>query len=187
MNDSKMKDYKRSETEKSFLGKPEAARFDEGKNRFDLLPWWSLDQLAKVYTYGTIKYDDDNWWKGMPWKKVIGPLWRHFAKWMRGEKYDDESGLHHLAHVAWQCFALMEYERNKIGKDNRVPYILDLMDEEQRNQRILMWKNLANQDRLKEYDGMEADLLQKVDSTKLCSEDCSICSKLGEIESKLDS
>jgi len=150
-----MRNYIRNEKEASILGKEEAARFDEGKNRFDLLPGYPLDQLAQVYTYGTIKYDDDNWWKGMPWKKVIGPLWRHFIKWLRGEKYDDESGLHHLAHVAWQCFALIEYERHKIGRDNRVPYTLDLMEEAERNKRIARWKELANENKLDQYNGMD--------------------------------
>ena len=150
-----IKDYVRSESEEATLGKAEAARFDEGKNRFDLLPPWPLDQIAKVYTYGTIKYDDDNWRKGMPWRKVIGPLWRHFTKWLRGEKWDDESGLHHLAHCAWQCMALMEYERCQIGRDNRNPYDLDLIAEEQRNKRIALWKELAAHDRLDEYDGMD--------------------------------
>jgi len=51
----------------------------------------------------------------------------------------------------------MEYERNKIGKDNRVPYTLDLMDEEQRNKRIDIWRKLANEDKLDEYNGMDVD------------------------------
>lgn len=172
-----MKTYERSEKEEAILGKSEAARFDEGKNRFDLMPPWPLEQVAQVYTYGTRKYDDDNWWKGMPWKKVIGPMLRHIWKWLRGEKLDDESGLHHLAHAAWQCLALMEYERNGIGRDDRVPYTLDLMDEELRDKRISMWKTLANQDRLKDYNGMDADIL-----VKPCSGDCSICPKLGPDE-----
>ena len=170
--------YKRSEKEESQLGKSEAARFDEGKIRHDLMPPWSLDQIAKVYTYGTIKYDDDNWWKGMPWKKVIGPMLRHIWKWLRGEKLDDESGLHHLAHAAWQCLALMEYEKNGIGQDNRVPYTLDLMNKNQREKRITLWKKLANEDKLKDYNGMNADIL-----VKPCSGDCDICSKREQVES----
>jgi len=169
--------YERSDEEESILGKSEAARFDDGKNRFDLLPPWSIDQIAQVYTYGTIKYDDDNWRKGMPWRKVIGPLLRHLFKWLRGERWDNESGLHHLSHCAWQCMALMEYERCNIGKDNRNPYDLDLMDEEQRNKRITKWKELANQNKLENYNGLEVDLLYEC-SEKSCSGDCSNCSKI---------
>jgi len=133
----------------------EGARYDQGKNRYDLLPFVFVDELVKVYTFGCIKYDDDNWWKGMPWKKVIGPLFRHITKWCRGEKYDDESGCHHLAHVVWNCITLFEYERNKIGKDNRCPYGLDLMDENERNKRISKWRQLADDDKLDEYNGLD--------------------------------
>jgi len=170
-----IKKYNRSENEESQLGQPEAARFDEGKNRIDLVAPWPLDQIAQVYTYGTQKYDDDNWWKGMPWKKVIGPLLRHVFKWLRGEKWDDESGLHHLAHAAWQCFCLMEYERNKIGKDDRVPYTLDLMKKEKRENRIVVWKKLANQNKLKDYNGLAVDELQQGSSCPICTGDCSSC------------
>ena len=147
-----MNKYERSNEESSQLGQETAARFDEGKNRHDLLPPHPIDQIALVYTYGTIKYDDDNWWKGMKWKKVIGPLLRHAWKWIRGETYDDESGLHHLAHCAWQCMCLMEYERNGIGVDNRVPYTLDMMDEKERERRIELWKKDS-----KKYNGIKTN------------------------------
>jgi len=57
--------------------------------------------------------------------------------------------------VAWQCFALIEYERHKIGRDNRVPYTLDLMEEAERNKRIARWKELANENKLDQYNGMD--------------------------------
>jgi len=148
--------YQRSEEEEAQLGKETAARFSKGKVRYDLMPPWALDQIARVYTFGTIKYDDDNWWKGLRWKKeVFACILRHAWKWFRGEKYDDESGLHHLAHAAWNCMALMEYERNGIGIDDRVPFVLDLMDEKERNRRIAVWKKLASQGRDSEYNGLE--------------------------------
>jgi len=148
--------YQRSKEEEQQLGKETAARFSKGKIRYDLMAPWALDQIAQVYTYGTIKYDDDNWWKGLRWKKeVFGCILRHIWKWFRGEKYDDESGLHHLAHAAWNCMALMEYERNGIGIDDRVPYVLDLMNEKERNRRIKIWKELASQGKDSEYNGLE--------------------------------
>jgi len=116
---SEMKKYKRSEEEESALGKEDGAKFDDGKERFDLLPIYPLWEIVRVYTYGTQKYDDDNWRRGMKWGKLIAAALRHFFKWMMGEKYDDESGLHHLAHCAWQCMALMEYERIGAGEDTR--------------------------------------------------------------------
>lgn len=87
--------------------------------RHDLIPPRALDEVVKVYTYGTIKYDDNNWRKGMKWGKLYGALERHATKWRWGEIYDDESGLHHLAHAIWQCFALVEYDMFNIGIDDR--------------------------------------------------------------------
>ena len=152
----KMKEYKRSAEEEAQMGKETAARFSEGKIRYDLMAPWALEQIARVYTYGTIKYSDDNWWKGLKWKKdVFGCILRHVWKWFRGQQNDDESGIHHLAHAAWNCIALMEYERNKVGIDDRVPYVLDLMDEDMRNKRIEQWKELARQGKESEYNGLK--------------------------------
>ena len=157
-----IKKYERNEDEENQMGQETAGRFSAGKTRFDLVAPWAMDQIAQVYTYGTIKYDDDNWWKGLKWKKdVLGCIFRHVWKWIRGEKWDDESGLHHLAHAAWSCMALMEYERCGIGIDDRVPYTLDLIDEEERERRIEMWKFYANKDEIEKYNGLEPSNLEQ--------------------------
>jgi len=154
--EGEIKAYNRSKEEEAQMGQSTAGRFNTDKVRYDLVAPWAMDQIAKVYTYGTIKYDDDNWWKGLKWKKdVLGCVFRHVWKWVRGEKYDDESGLHHLAHAAWNCMALMEYEKHKIGTDDRVPYTLDLMDETERSRRITMWQIYAEKDEMNKYNGLE--------------------------------
>lgn len=148
-------DYKRDENENSQMGKKNAARFNEGKIRYDLIPGYPLEQLAKVYTFGSIKYSDDNWWKAFKWRKdTFGCILRHIWKWVRGEKIDNESGLHHLAHAAWNCFALIEFERNSIGIDDRNPYTLDLMEKEERYIRIQAWRKLADDGKEDEYNGL---------------------------------
>ena len=100
-------------------------KFDYGKQRYDLIPGDSLDQLANVYTYGASKYDDNNWRKGMSWSRCFGAMMRHAWKWWRGETYDDESGCHHLAMAAWYCFSLMNYEKTHSDKDDRVKDLFD--------------------------------------------------------------
>jgi len=158
----KIKKYERSTEEQTQMGQETAGRFSAGKTRFDLVAPWAMDQIAQVYTYGTIKYDDDNWWKGLKWKKdVLGCIFRHVWKWVRGEKWDDESGLHHLAHAAWNCMALIEYERCGIGIDDRVPYTLDLMDETERARRITIWKKLSTEDKMDEYNGLDSGALEQ--------------------------
>ena len=144
---TKIKEYKRNEEEENQLGKETAARFDQGKLRYDLIPPYPLDELVKVYTFGTVKYSPDNYLKGMPWRRVIGPALRHLYKWLRGEKYDPESGIHHLAHCVWNLFTLMVYEKYEISVDDRNPYLLDLLPEEKQKEKIEQWnKTIKNKE-----------------------------------------
>jgi len=160
-----IKDYKRTEEEEAQMGKEMAGRFSKGKIRHDLIPPWVIDELAKVYTYGCIKYDDDNWRKGLEWKKnVIGPLLRHLNKWLRGKQIDDESNCHQLAMVLWQCAALMVYEKYSIGIDDRNPYDLDLIGSDEQNRRIKLWKKFAKENNLKGYNGIIKNDTEKEDS-----------------------
>ena len=94
-------------------------RFDEGKPRFDLIPTYPMFQLARLFTFGAHKYADRNWEKGMNWSKVLAPLQRHLWKWMAGEDNDDETGLNHMVHVAWNAMVLVEYDRLYRDFDDR--------------------------------------------------------------------
>lgn len=99
----------------------EALRDDSGKARYDLLPPIALASLVDVYSFGAKKYAPNNWRKGMNWSRCFASMCRHLFAWWRGEDFDKESGLHHLAHVAWGCFTLIEYDSEKLGVDDR-PY-----------------------------------------------------------------
>lgn len=96
------------------------AKFDEGKVRYDLIPANALHEIARVYTYGANKYQDENWRKGLSWKRIFGALMRHSWAWMRGEDTDPESGLPHMAHAAFACFTLLEYALSQKQFDDRV-------------------------------------------------------------------
>lgn len=98
---------------------PEGVKYDGDKERFDLLPPGPLTELARVYTFGATKYADRNWEKGMRWGRVFAACMRHLWAWWRGEEVDKESGLSHLAHAAWNIFALMEYRRTHPAQDDR--------------------------------------------------------------------
>lgn len=95
-----------------------ALRYDGGKVRWDLLPFDALEQVAKVSTFGAIKYDAKNWELGMSWSRVFGSLMRHLTARMRGERLDPETGLPHLAHAAWNALALCAYDLRGVGKDD---------------------------------------------------------------------
>jgi Domain of unknown function (DUF5664) len=95
-------------------------RFDAGKNQLDLIPPEWVWALAMVLTRGAIKYAIRNWERGMKWSKMIGCSLRHIFKFACGERYDRESGCHHLAHAAWNLLALMTYDIRKIGENDLV-------------------------------------------------------------------
>jgi hypothetical protein len=97
----------------------EGVKYDSGKTRYDLIPAYPLEQLAAVYTMGAKKYADENWRKGISWKRIFSSLNRHLWAFWRGEELDPESGLSHLAHVAWNAFTLLEYTRSRKEFDDR--------------------------------------------------------------------
>ncbi len=97
----------------------QGAKFDFGKNRYDLLDPYALDEVTKIYTFGCDKYQDHNWRKGIKWSRVFGALMRHSWAFWRGEEIDSESGLHHMAHAAWNCLTLINYSKYRKDFDDR--------------------------------------------------------------------
>jgi hypothetical protein len=73
-------------------------KHDDGKLRMDLLPPKSIEELARVLTYGAAKYGDNNW-VDVETNRYVAALLRHLFAWMGGEERDEESGIHHLSHV----------------------------------------------------------------------------------------
>lgn len=106
------------ERKKEDLNK-EGVKYDAGKLGVDLLAFDSLLEVAKVYTFGAIKYIPDNWRKGMKWSRIFGALCRHAIAWFLGEDKDSETGLNHMAHAAWCCLTLINYSKTKLEFDDR--------------------------------------------------------------------
>lgn len=107
------------EVKQRLEGKMNAVKYDDGKPAFDLIPAKALEEVAKVYGFGAQKYARRNWEKGLNWCRVYGAILRHAMAWMRGETLDPETGLHHMAHAAFGCLALVEYHYTNAGKDDR--------------------------------------------------------------------
>lgn len=102
----------------------EGLKYDNDKERFDLIPPGPLFALAQVLTMGAKKYEDRNWEKGIKWGRLFGAAMRHLWKWWRGEFADVESGLPHLAHAACCIFFLMEYGRTHPELDDRPRFMV---------------------------------------------------------------
>jgi hypothetical protein len=104
-------------------------RFNSGKVRLDLLPFGAISEVANVSTYGSRKYDDENWRKGLKFKDTYRAILSHAFKWFTGEQYDPESGCHHLAHAAWNCLAIVEFELlNRTELDDRLKRVAPIQD-----------------------------------------------------------
>lgn len=88
----------------------DAVKHDEGKLRWDLLPIRPIEELVEVYTFGSKKYGDRNWENGISSDRLYAAVMRHIAAWRKGERINEESDLHHLAHAMFGLVAIMFFE-----------------------------------------------------------------------------
>lgn len=104
---------------KSYSADNKGLRHDEGKPEFHLIPSEALSELGRVYSFGAKKYAPYNWERGMAWSRCFNSLLRHLYAYWDGETDDPETGLNHMAHVAWNAIALLVYSLRGIGIDDR--------------------------------------------------------------------
>jgi len=105
--------------------KGEGLRYNEGKLRYDLVPAFAQEQYVNVLTKGSIKYKPRNWEAGMDWTKVLASLKRHVAAFEKGEDYDPETGLLHMAHAMCNAAFITEYYKIYPEGDDRQHAYLD--------------------------------------------------------------
>lgn len=91
-------------------------RLDD-KLRWELLPMEEVEDIVKVFHYGAKKYAPDSW-KNIPdgFERYRAALMRHMMAYLKGERIDPESGLQHLAQVAWNAIAMLYYDKHDMGK-----------------------------------------------------------------------
>jgi hypothetical protein len=81
---------------------------NQGRGRFDLLPYEALEALALWYELGAEKYGERNWEKGISVKDCINRMIRHSIK--AGNGWTDED---HLSAVIWNAAAAITMMRRK--------------------------------------------------------------------------
>lgn len=86
---------------------------------YSLIPVEPLAEVARVYNYGKAKYSARNWEKGYAFSKSYDALQRHINAFWRRDTLDSETGLNHLAHAVFHCFALIEWLRTHPEMDDR--------------------------------------------------------------------
>ena len=95
-------------------------KFDQDKPRWDLLPWDEVEEIVEILTFGSEKYEDNNWQhvKGSKWR-YFGALCRHTFAWWRGETLDKESGKSHLAHAGCCLLFLMWFDNQEKSDESQ--------------------------------------------------------------------
>lgn len=77
-----------------------------GKGRFDLLPLFAEEEIARHFEAGAIKYGENNWMKGQPLSWYLDSAKRHLNKAARGQR--DEP---HFIAAAWNMLCLIDTQR----------------------------------------------------------------------------
>ena len=78
----------------------------EGKGRFDLLPLFAEEELAKHFENGAKKYGDNNWMRGQNLSRYLDSARRHLNKAARGQR--DEP---HFIAAAWNLLCLIDTQK----------------------------------------------------------------------------
>ena len=95
----------------------ESKKYDDAKDRWDLLPLWVLNPVVKVLTFGATKYGDNNWKNLVDFDaRYSAAFMRHFVAWQSGEKVDPESGQAHIAHMICNLIFLLWKEQQYESK-----------------------------------------------------------------------
>lgn len=86
-------------------------KYDTNKPDYSLIPPNALDDVARVLTYGAMKYSRENWHKlDNAEMRYFAAAQRHLWAVKRGEKLDPETGISHLAHAIASIMFLLEFE-----------------------------------------------------------------------------
>ena len=96
-------------------------RFNKGKLRWRNIPMFLVRPLVKVGQFGEEKYGTYNFLKGLPVLDTVDSLHRHLDAFLDPNEsdYDEESGCHHLAHLAWNSLVALYHLKNRPELDDR--------------------------------------------------------------------
>ena len=108
-----------------------ARRYNQGKRKWHLMHYESMEPLIEVLEYGLEKYTikneqgeiistgHNNWRSPMDLDALKDCMQRHLSKLMDGEEYDEESGVSHIGHIHANC---MMYTYHKKRLDNELKH-----------------------------------------------------------------
>lgn len=86
-------------------------KFDKGKLRFSLFPIETLNPILEVLEHGAEKYGAGNW-RNLedPRTRYADALHRHYVDYLTGVRFDHDSKLPTLAHLACDALFLLAFD-----------------------------------------------------------------------------
>lgn len=87
----------------------EGPKIEENKPEYAILPWDAIEELARVFEYGSIKYKKPFTYRiGITVSKLVSASIRHLLQWFYyRQEIDPETGCHHLAHCAANALMIL--------------------------------------------------------------------------------
>lgn len=90
-------------------------KHDAEKLRLSLIPTQLIEGVGEVMTFGAKKYKKDNWKNLDNPERYLDALMRHLEAYRRGEEFDEETGLPHMAHLATNAGFLLWFDEERTG------------------------------------------------------------------------
>lgn len=88
----------------------------DDKLRWDLLPMEEIEDIVKVYHAGAKKYGPNNWQNlDNGFERYRAAAARHIMAYLKGERTDKETNVHHLAAAAWNVITMLWYDKHGKG------------------------------------------------------------------------
>lgn len=94
-------------------------KFDSAKAPMDLLPYESLEEVARVMQAGEAKYGTANWTNGIQTRRLISAAMRHIGQFNSGEDVDPETNTLHVANAACNLLFIIWMMKHRPDLDNR--------------------------------------------------------------------
>lgn len=88
-------------------------KYDQGKLRWSLLDFQTMEDVVAVLELGANKYAAGNYKKVEP-IRYVDALMRHWFAYLDGEELDPESGKSHLHHIICSAMFLDYFRREGI-------------------------------------------------------------------------
>jgi len=85
-------------------------KYDSAKPDYSLVPPNAFEDVVKVLTYGSQKYDRNNWQHLEDLdNRYFAAAQRHMWALQRNETADPETGIHHAAHAICCMMFILEF------------------------------------------------------------------------------